>query len=57
MFPAKFVLDKNLPPALLADWINARARHIFEESALVDHALALLHCAQINGKKMRQQKN
>jgi hypothetical protein len=44
------VVDKNLPSSsLLADWINTRAKDIFEESALVEHALALLHCAQING--------
>ena len=49
-FPSKFIVDKNLPSAaLLSDWINRRAEMIFEESALVDHALALLHCAQING--------
>ena len=50
LFPAKFVVERNSPSAsLMSNWINARAKNIFEESALVEHALALLHCAQING--------
>ena len=50
-FPSKFVVDKNLPSAsLLSTWINDRAKNFYEESALVDHALALLNCAELNGK-------